>query len=149
MSAQTTWMEDPYPGKETLLVQVGWDLAGSLLASYQDRLQTWLELRRFNGGSSSLVLKESGKAWQDRLPLPTFLKDGGFIVESDRTGHRHLYRYDKKGKLLRAITAGTWEVRELHGVDEKLKRVYFSGTENNPAGLDSYSADLDGTLPTD
>ena len=147
LNAQTTWMDDPYPGKETLLVQVGWDPKGQLLASYQDRLQTWLELRRFDGTASSLMLKESGKAWQERLPLPVFLKDGGFIVESDRTGHRHLYRYDKKGKLLRAITAGTWEVRELYGVAEKQNRVYFSATENNPAGLDSYSADLEGTLP--
>lgn len=147
LNGQTTWMEDPYQGKETLLVQVGWDPNGLLLASYQDRLQTWLELRRFQGTTSTVLLKESGKAWQERLPLPTFLKDGGFITESDRTGHRHLYRYDKSGKLRRAITAGTWEVRELFGVDEKLKRVYFSATENNPAGLDGYSADLDGTLP--
>ena len=147
LNAQTTWMDDPYPGKETLLVQVGWDPKGLLLASYQDRLQTWLELRRFEGTASSLMLKESGKAWQERLPLPVFLKDGSFILESDRTGHRHLYRYDKKGKLLRALTAGTWEVRELFGVDEKQKRVYFSATENNPAGLDSYSVDLDGALP--
>ncbi|MBL0212185.1 MAG: S9 family peptidase [Holophagaceae bacterium] len=144
---QTTWMEDPYPGKETLLVQVGWDPKGLLLASYQDRLQTWLELRRFEGTASSVMVKESGKAWQERLPLPVFLKDGGFIWESDRTGHRHLYRYDKKGKPMRAVTAGTWEVRDFYGVDEKSKRVYFSATENNPAGLDSYSADLDGALP--
>ena len=147
LNARTTWMDDPYPGKETLLVQVGWDPKGLLLASYQDRLQTWLELRRFEGTASSLMLKESGKAWQERLPLPVFLKDGSFIWESDRTGHRHLYRYDKKGKLLRALTAGTWEVRELFGVDEKQKRVHFSATENNPAGLDSYSADLEGALP--
>ncbi len=147
LNAQTTWMDDPYPGKETLLVQVGWDPKGLLLASYQDRLQTWLELRRFEGTVSSLLLKESGKAWQERLPLPVFLKDGGFITASDRTGHRHLYRYDKNGKLLRAITAGTWEVRELFGVDEKLKRVTFSATENNPAGLDAYSADLEGAIP--
>ncbi len=147
LKAQTTWMDDPYPGKETLLVQVGWDPKGLLLASYQDRLQTWLELRRFEGTASSLLLRESGKTWQERLPLPVYLKDGGFITESDRTGHRHLYRYDKKGKLLRAITAGTWEVRELFGVDEKQKRVYFGATENNPAGLDSYSVDLEGALP--
>ncbi|MDE3246458.1 MAG: DPP IV N-terminal domain-containing protein, partial [Acidobacteriota bacterium] len=131
LNGQTTWMEDPYPGKDSLLVQVGWDPNGLLLASYQDRLQTWLELRRFQGTGSTVILKESGKAWQERLPLPTFLKDGGFITESDRTGHRHLYRYDRKGKLLRAVTAGTWEVREFFGVDEKLKRVYFSATENN------------------
>ncbi len=147
LEGKTTWMEDPFEGQETLIVQVGWDPKGALLASYQDRVQTWLELRRFEGAKSSLMLKESGKAWQPRLPLPVFLNDGGFIAESDRTGHRHLYSYDKKGKLDRAITAGSWEVRDFLGVDEKLKRVYFSATENNPAGLDAYSADLAGAGP--
>ncbi len=147
LAGHSTWMEEPYPGQETLLVQVGWDPKGLLLASYQDRRQTWLELRRFEGSKSTVMLKEQGTVWQPRLPLPTFLKDGGFIWESDRTGHRHLYSYDKKGKLDRALTAGTWEVREFLGLDAKQQRVYFSATENNPAGLDAYSADLAGSVP--
>lgn len=148
------WMEDPYPGQETLAVQVGWDPGNRLLVAYQDRIQTWLELRRFEGGRGRSLILEKSKAWQDRLPLPHFLKDGGFLWQSDRTGFRHLYRYDASGNLLRVVTEGAWDVRALHGVDEsrtgrqaKNKPVYFSGTQRGSTGLDLYSVQLDGKSP--
>lgn len=148
------WMEDPYPGQETLVVQVGWDPKGRLLAAYQDRIQTWLDLRRFEGGRGRSLVLEKSKAWQDRLPLPHFLKDGGFLWQSDRTGFRHLYRYDSEGNLLRAVTEGPWDVRALHGVDEsrsgrqaKHKPVFFSGTLRGSTGLDLFSVQLEGKAP--
>ncbi len=148
------WMEDPYPGQETLIVQVGWDPKGKLLAAYQDRIQTWLELRRFDGSRSTVLIREQSKAWQDRLPLPRFLKDGSFLWLSDRTGFRHIYRFDPAGRLLRQLTDGPWDVQELHGVDEgrdakdaKNRVAYFSGTERSPIGLDAYSVPLDAKVP--
>lgn len=99
LDGHAAWMTDPYPGQDTLIVQVGWDPQGRLLASYQDRIQRWLDLRRFEGSTSRALLHEQGPAWQERLPLPTFLKDGGFLWTSDRTGHRHLYRYDAQARL--------------------------------------------------
>jgi len=149
LSGKTTWMEDPRPGQENLVVQVGWDPKGRLLASYQDRIQTWLELRRFEGTTSTLLLREQSPVWQDRLPLPHFLKGGDFLWQSDRTGFRHLYRCDAEGKVLTAITEGSWDVRELHGVDEKAGRVFFSGTEHSPIGLDAYSVGLEGKAPNE
>lgn len=147
LEGRTTWMEDPHPGKEHLIVQVGWDPRGRLLASYQDRIQTWLELRRFEGNASRVLIREASPAWQDRLPLPRFLKDGSFLWHSDRTGFRHLYRCDGEGRILRAITSGNWDVRELHGMDEKTGRVFFSATERSPIGLDAYWAALEGGEP--
>ncbi len=148
------WMEDPYPGQETLAVQVGWDPRNRLLVAYQDRIQTWLELRRFEGARGRSLILEKSKAWQDRLPLPHFLKDGGFLWQSDRSGFRHLYRYDADGGLLRAVTEGPWDVRALHGVDEsrsgreaKHKPVFFSGTLRGSTGLDVFSVQLDGKAP--
>ena len=148
------WMEDPYPGQETLAVQVGWDPANRLLVAYQDRIQTWLELRRFEGGRGRSLILEKSKTWQDRLPLPHFLKDGGFLWQSDRSGFRHLYRYDSNGGLLRAVTEGPWDVRTLHGVDEsrtgrqaRNKQVYFSATLRGSTGLDLCTAQLDGKTP--
>jgi dipeptidyl-peptidase-4 len=147
LSGATTWMEDPHAGQDCLTVQVGWTPDGKLLAAYQDRIQTWLELRHFEGAASRVLLREESRAWQDRLPLPRFLKDGGFLWQSDRTGFRHLYRYDAHGKLLRAITEGRWDVRELHGVNEKTGRIVFSGTERSAIGQDAYAVALDGKAP--
>lgn len=147
LDGKTTWMKDPYAGQETLIVQVGWDPKGRLLASVQDRVQTWLDLVMFDGDTAKSVIKETSKAWQERLPLPVFLKDGGFLWESSRTGWQHLYHYDADYRLVGAVTAGEWEVKAFHGVDEKAGKVYFSGTERSPIGQDAYRVDLKGKAP--
>lgn len=144
LTGRTTWMEDPYPGQETLIVQVGWDPAGRLLASYQDRIQRWLDLRRFEGTASKALIHEQGPAWQERLPLPVFLKDGGFLWESERTGRHHLYRYAADGRLVGPVTAGDWDVRRFLGVDPAGRHAYFEATERSPIGLDAYRVGLDG-----
>lgn len=144
LAGTTTWMDDPYPGQETLIVQVGWDPQGRLLASYQDRIQRWLDLRRFDGAASKPLLHEQGPAWQERLPLPVFLKDGGFLWESERTGRHHIYRYAADGRLMGPVTAGPWDVRAFLGVDPAGRHAYFEATERSPIGLDAYRVGLDG-----
>ena len=142
LDGSVAWMEDPFPGQETLLVRVGWDPQGQLLASYQDRVQSWLDCRRFNNGKSQSLIREDSKGWVEHLPLPRFLQDGGFLWLSPRSGYHHLYRYDADARLQGAVTAGAWDVRSLQGVDEKRGHVYFDGTQRNPIGLDAFSADL-------
>ena len=147
LEGHLAWMEDPYPAEDTLIVQVGWDPRGALVAAYQDRTQHWLECLRFVDGKGESLVREERDGWIDRAPLPVFLQDGGFLWQSARTGFHHLYRYDAQARLVAPITAGPWDVRLVHGVDEKSGRVYFSATQRNPTGLDAYSADLDGGAP--
>ncbi len=143
LKGETQWMEDPFPAEERLIVQVGFDPSGHILAAFQNRIQTWLELRRFaSNGKSELLVKETSSAWQDRLILPHFLKDGSFLWLSDRSGYRHIYRYDAKGRFLGPITQGSWDIRKLHGVDETKGLVYFSATEKSPFELHIYQASL-------
>lgn len=144
LAGRTVWMEEPYPGQETLIVQVGWDPEGRLLAAHQDRVQSWLDLRRYEGPTSKRLIHENGRAWQERLPLPHFLPDGGFLWESGRTGRHHVYRYGKDGNLVGAVTTGDWDVKRVHGVDAKGERLYFDATERSPIGLDAYRIGLSG-----
>jgi len=144
LEGRTAWMDDPYPGQETLIVQVGWDPNGALLASYQDRIQRWLDLRRFDGAASKPLIHEQGPAWQERLPLPVFLKGGGFLWESERTGRHHLYRYAADGRPVGPVTAGDWDMRRFLGVDPAGTHAYFEATERSPIGLDAYRIRLDG-----
>lgn len=144
LEGRTAWMGEPYPGQETLIVQVGWDPEGRLLAAHQDRVQSWLNLRRYEGAASKALIHENGLAWQERLPLPHFLPDGGFLWESGRTGHHHVYRYGKDGRLVGPVTAGDWDVKLVHGVDAKGSRLYFDATERSPIGQDAYRIGLDG-----
>lgn len=146
MMGKTSWTENPYAGKETLIVQVGWTPDGKLLASWQDRVQTWLDLRIYDAQyRSKQSLRESSMAWVERLPLPQFLKDGSFIWESDRTGHHHLYRYDQQYQFKGAITKGDWDIRNVYGVDEVKGKVFFAANERNPIGNDVYAVNLDGS----
>jgi len=144
LAGTTTWMDEPYAGHETLIVQVGWDPEGRLLATHQDRIQSWLDLRRYEGAASWLLIHENGRAWQERLPLPHFLPDGGFLWESGRTGHHHVYRYAKDARLIGAITAGDWDVRRVHGTDATGGTLYFDATERSAIDQDAYRIGLDG-----
>ena len=144
LTGHTVWTANPYPDQQTLIVQVGWDPKGRLLAMHQDRIQTWLDLRRYEAGASRVLIHEAGKSWQERLPLPIFLSEGDFLWESGRTGRQHIYHHDLDGRPLGAVTAGSWDVRKVHGVDPPSGRVFFDATERSPIGLDTYSIRLDG-----
>lgn len=129
--------------KDFLIVDVTWNGA-ALTYQVQDREQTWLELVAATpAGTSRPLLRETTQAWVEPLGAPRWLPDGTFLWQSERTGFRHLYHYKADGTLLRQVTKGDWEARELHGADGQY--VYFSGTERSPIGLDVYRIKLDGT----
>lgn len=146
LDGTVTWMDDPYPFEEDLIVAVGWDPKGRLVAHFQDRAQTWLACVRYEDQPRVLVREDSRGWWVDRLPLPVFL-DNGFLWLSARSGSRHIYRFDDEGALQGALTAGPWDVRAIQGVDAKAGRVYFSANQRNPIGLDAFAADLEARAP--
>ncbi|MBV8516363.1 MAG: DPP IV N-terminal domain-containing protein [Acidobacteria bacterium] len=134
-----------YSGGEFLIVNVGWN-GSTLMYQVQDREQTWLDLLAASrGGETRRLLHDTTKAWVDPIANATWLADGTFLWQSERSGWRHLYHYKADGTLIRQITNGEWEVRDLHGVDEKNGFIYFSGTERSPIGQDVYRVKLDGS----
>jgi dipeptidyl-peptidase 4 len=61
-------------------------------------------------------------------PTPTYVTDDGeSLVWSERDGWGHLYRYGVDGQLKNRLTEGPWQVGTIVGVDEKAKRVLFTG----------------------
>jgi dipeptidyl-peptidase 4 len=134
-----------YAASEYLLVDVTWGHdAKTLTYQIQNREQTWLDLVRAElDGSSRTLFRETTKAWVDLLGKPQWLDDGSFLWQSERTGWRHLYHYRADGTLVRPVTGGNWEVREVHGADSQ--QVYFSGTAHHALGVDVYRVKLDGT----
>jgi dipeptidyl-peptidase-4 len=146
LQGHTTWTQETHPDQEILITRVSWDPLGRLLAQISDRTQTWLELHRFAAGGSTLLLREQDRAWQDaeHHGVPLFLKDGGFLWESDHTGHRHIYRYEADGRLKNAVTRGPWDVRRMHGLDEAKGLVYFDASEHSPIATHAYRIALDG-----
>jgi dipeptidyl-peptidase-4 len=97
-----------------------------------------------DGGAITRLFRDSTKAWVDDPGPPTFLKDGSFLLPSERTGWKHLYLFAIDGKLIGPVTSGEWEMRTLHRVDEANQLVYFSGTRDGSLGSHLYRINLDG-----
>ncbi|MDZ7632810.1 MAG: prolyl oligopeptidase family serine peptidase [Gemmatimonadaceae bacterium] len=83
-------------------------------------------------------------------PTPTYVtEDGESLVWSERDGWGHLYRYGADGQVKNRITEGPWQVGTIVAVDEKAKRVWFTGRGREPDAFlyyaQLYSANFDGT----
>lgn len=96
------------------------------------------------------IFTETDEKWidTDNLTLE-FLADNSFIWASERDGNRHLYHYDKSGKLKNQITKGDWEVTDFYGFDPKDKTVYFQANAFNGKRISTekhiYKINLDGS----
>jgi dipeptidyl aminopeptidase/acylaminoacyl peptidase len=137
-----------YSPTGSLIVRVGWTPdSGRVFCYLQNRAQTWLDFCTCppEGGPVTRLFRETTKAWVDDPGEPTFLKDGSFLLASERTGWRHLYHFDKAGKLLGPVTSGEWEARTLQVVDEKGGWVYVSGTRDSHTAPNLYRCKLDGS----
>lgn len=97
-----------------------------------NRLQNKLEILLANTstGKSSVIYTEENKFYVDITDNLTFLNDNKtFIITSERNGFNHLYQYDLKGKLVKQITNGKFDVDGFYGIDEKTKTIFYSSPE--------------------
>lgn len=139
-----------YKPEDFLISRVAWSPdSRSIIFQAQDREQTFLDLNSadVSNGKFTTILRESSPAWVEAIDNPEFLKDGSFIWQSARSGFKHLYHYDKNGRLLRQLTDGRWEVRSFHGVDEAGGFAYFSAAGQSDVwnAEQIYRVKLDGT----
>ena len=123
----------------------------SLWVQWMNRLQNNLKIWSVNPatGAKSLLYNEEQKTWitlDDEGKRISFLGAGKeFLLMSDASGWKHLYRYSIDGKLINPLTSGRFTVTELNFVDEKNKLVYFTArSRENSARYDFYRVNLDG-----
>ena len=137
--------DDQYFGKPY------WKTDGSaLLALWMNRDQNNLKIYEVNPntGAKKEFYDEKQKTWidlddDDRLE---FLKNGNFIMLSDKTGWRHIYYFSKNGKLINPVTNGKFTVTNVNWIDQKNNKVYFlARSRENTARSDFYSVNLDGS----
>ncbi len=137
-----------YSPIEFLIVNVGWTPDSSrVVYQVQNREQYWLDLNVVpaSGLSPTTLFRETTKAWVDVNGPAVWLKDGSFLWTSDRSGWKHVYRYNADGTLAGALTRGEWDVRIVHGVEEPGGWLYFSAAERSHIGTDIYRIRLDGS----
>jgi len=137
-----------YEPESILISRVGWIPGTKTPFAYvQNREQTWLDFLTWPDPIDKPVklFRETTKAWVEDLGEPKFLKDGTFLIQSERTGWKHVYHYDAKGKLLAQVTKGDWEARTMPRADEKDGWVYVTGTKDGHFRNHLYRAKLDGS----
>ena len=149
--AAVEWVDlSKYASEDVLLVRVAWTPASRLTYEVENRTQSWLDLNIVDvttAQAAKTLFRETSPFWinSEDQATPTWLADGSFVWLSERSGFRHAYHYSADGALVRPLTSGQWEVREIHGVDERNGRLYFSATERTATGEDVYRIRLDGT----
>jgi dipeptidyl-peptidase-4 len=129
------------------LPRVNWQPDGKHV-TYQRLTRDQKQLQLISVDSATLrqtpLLTERSATWvtvSDDLRFLT--RQRAFVWASDHSGYRHLYLYGLDGKLIRALTAGNWDVDEVLALDESANRVYFAANGERIEDSQIYTVPLD------
>jgi dipeptidyl-peptidase-4 len=144
-----------YKPEDMLIARVAWAPdSKTILFQALNREQTFLDLNAAGlDGKVRKILNETTPAWVEVYDNPMFVDGSGspdgatFVWQSARNGFRHLYLYNNDGQLVRQLTNGKWEVRNLYGVDSKNGWAYFSATKDSSIAENIYRVHLTGGEP--
>ena len=144
----TRWIDVGDTRDSYLIARAGWmPDSKSVYVVRTNRLQNRLELVSIDieSGAASTILRESDPYWINLFGGPLFLNQGKqFLWSSERDGFRHLYLYSADGRSVKQLTKGAWEVRDVVGVDEVGRRVFYTSSEGNPLETHLYSVAMNG-----
>ena len=134
--------------EEFYIPRIKWTLDENILSVQRmNRHQNQLDfiLVDAKDGSSQTIFTENDAAYIDVTDNLTFLNDGKyFIWTSEKSGYNHIYLYNLKGKQVRQITKGNYDVTDFYGIDESNNTVYFASSERSPMHRDVYAIQLNG-----
>ena len=134
--------------EEFYIPRIKWTLDENVLSVQRmNRHQNQLDFILVDAinGSSQTIFTENDAAYIDVTDNLTFLNDGKyFIWTSEKSGFNHIYLYNLKGKQVRQITKGNYDVTDFYGIDESNNTVYFGSSERSPMHRDVYSVQLNG-----
>ncbi|MDC1012140.1 S9 family peptidase [Flavobacteriaceae bacterium] len=118
----------------------------SLIIQTLNRYQNDLKLWRWDTQKKSfqLLLREQDKAYVSIHDDLKFLEDDSFLWTSERDGYKHIYHYDKNGKLINQVTRGNWEVTSLFTYNSQRKEIYYQSVEGSSTERGIYAIKLSG-----
>ncbi|MEQ8909507.1 MAG: alpha/beta fold hydrolase [Vicingaceae bacterium] len=130
------------------LPSIQWtEMANFLAVMSTNRHQNDLQINLVNAedGSSKVIHNETSETYLE-MPFEVYFTKNkkSFLIQSEKSGFRHLYLYKMDGSLQKQLTAGNWPVTELYGVDDENGFVYYQAAEKSPLGRNVYRIDLDG-----
>lgn len=91
-----------------------------------------------------IIYEEKNQTYVD-VPELHFLKDGSYLITSERAGYNQIYHFDKDGKLIKKITPGNFDVSDILTIDEDKKQIIYASIEPNPFNKNIYQVNFDGS----
>lgn len=133
LATQKTVQVNVKGDKDQYIPRIKWVNDEQLCVTRLNRHQNNLVLLLANpkNGKTKELLKEENKYFIDVHDNLTFLKSGEFIWTSDADGFNHIYLYNMKGKQVRQLTKGEFDVITFYGVDEKNGQIYFQAAKES------------------
>ncbi|MBB2150845.1 S9 family peptidase [Pedobacter gandavensis] len=112
-----------------------------------NREQNHMKLNQYDavtGDFVKTIFEEKDEKYVEPLVPMLFLKTdpSKFIWQSNRDGWNHLYLYDIKGKVLKQLTKGNWEVTEVKGFNPKGDQLFYVSTAESPITRNLYLLDI-------
>jgi dipeptidyl-peptidase-4 len=138
-NGKTVFLKTGEP-KDQYLTNISWEHdERALHVVHLDRATQNLRMVRYDaltGEPLGTLLEEHDDKYLEPLHPARFLRTRPtqFIHWSQRDGWHHLYLYDVKKGLVRQLTKGAWEVKEILGMDPKESYVVVEGTAEVQAG---------------
>ena len=116
----------------------------SIFIALLSRNQKHLQLNEYDVASGKKIktlFEENDDKYVEPQHELYFLpgKNDEFVWWSQRDGFMHLYRYNRNGKLLNAITKGDWLVNEIVGNNPKRKELLITTTKDSPKEKQLYA----------
>ncbi|MDX2173128.1 MAG: DPP IV N-terminal domain-containing protein [Bacteroidota bacterium] len=134
--------------KDQYLTNVAWSLDEKFIyMAVLNREQNHFKLNEYDAQSGNFtrtLFEEKEEKYVEPLHPIEFLKasPNQFIWQSRRDGFNHIYLYDIKGNVVKQLTKGNWEVKDVNGFDEKCENLFFHANEQSLVNQDFYSVNL-------
>jgi dipeptidyl-peptidase 4 len=139
-----TWYIKTEGDKEQYLTNIQWNpTEKSIYIAVLNRGQNHMKLNEYDitgGNFVKTLFEEKDEKYVEPLQPMMFVKnEKQFIWFSRRDGYRHAYLYNGDGSLVKQLTKGKWEIKDIIGFDESYSRLFFYGNDQGPATQSAYS----------
>lgn len=133
------------------LTNIVWDPSERYIyIVHLNREQNHSKLIRYDaetGEKQAILIEEHNDRYvEPSNPIVFTSNPDEFIWQSNADGWNHLYLYDTKGKLIKQLTKGEFEVTNYYGHDEKAANFYFQSTQKSPIERHIYSVNRSGKI---
>lgn len=118
-----------------------------LLVAIINRDQNEMNLNEYDGTTGGFIktlFTETSAKYVEPEHAPIFVKNnpGQFLWFSKRDGFNHLYLYDLRGKMIKQLTKGKFDVTEFLGFDQKGTTAFYIAASENGLERMCFAVDM-------